>query len=115
MIKLKFCDDMLTIEFDCGCRVFSGSLYEQKDPLIEYAHSTPPSCYCQKHNHDNMMQAAWIAASWEFNFPNGFAANAPDGFMGEFEGFVTRESFDKALHFVECFKSVKPLPVRAAA
>ena len=35
--------------------------------------------------------------------------------MGEFEGFVIRESFDKALHFVECFKSVKPLPVRAAA
>lgn len=115
MIRLKFCDDMLTIDLDCGCRVFSGSLYEEKDPSIEYAHYTPPLCDCHKHNHGTMLQAAWIAASWEFNFPHGFSSKSTDGFVGEFEGFVTRESFDKALHFVECFKSVKPLAVRAAA
>ena len=112
MIKLNFNDDVLTITTDCGCVIASGSLYQEADQICEYKGD---SCHCLKHTPENMILAAWMTATWEFNFPNGFSANAPDGFMGEIEGFVNRESFDKALHFVECFKSVKPLPVRAAA
>ncbi len=112
MIKLNFNDDVLTIATDCGCVVASGSLYQEADQVCEH---NGDSCHCRNHTPENMILAAWTAASWAFNFPAGFTANTPDGFMGEFEGFVTRESFDKALHFVECFKSVKPLPVRAAA
>ncbi len=112
MIKLNFNDDVLTLTTDCGCVVASASLYQEADQVCEH---NGDSCRCRNHTPENMILAAWIAASWEFNIPAGFTANAPDGFMGEFEGFVTRESFDKAQHFVEYFKSVKPLPVRAAA
>ena len=112
MIKLNINNDVLTLTTNCGCMVASGSLYQEADQVCEH---NGDYCHCRNHTPENMILAAWIAASWEFNFPNGFAANTPDGFMGEFEGFVTRESFDKALHFVECFKSVKPLPICAAA
>lgn len=112
MIKLNFNDDVLTLITDCGCSISSGSLYQEAEQLIEYKGC---SCLCRKHTPENMILAAWIAASWEFNFPAGFMANSSDGFMGEFEGYITCESFDKALLFTESFKSIKPLPVLAAA
>ncbi len=112
MIKLNFNDDVLTLTTDCGCVVASGSLYQETDQVCEY---NSDSCHCRKHTPENMILAAWMAASWEFNFPAGCMANSSDEFMEEFEGYITRESFDKALHFVECFKSVKSLPALAAA
>lgn len=115
MIKLNFHDGELNITTDCGCFIASDCLHLTDTDGMIIVYSSDNNCHCHKHSVKELSLAGWIAASWEFNFPNGFTTDSPDGVMYEFEGYVTRESFDKALQFVECFKALKPLPVQNAA
>ncbi len=101
MITLHFSGSHLAITLNSG-RVLISDCTQVKEWV-----SVDDCCY-QTSSLSDLVLAAWIAASWEFNFPNGFAPAMPHS-LDAFNGAITRESFDKALRFVECLRTTLPL------
>lgn len=105
MITLNFSGSHLAITLNSGRVLISdGAQIKEWVPVDD--------CCYQASSLPDLVLAAWIAASWEFNFPNGFAPAMPHS-LNAFNAGVTRESFDKALRFVECLRTTRPTPLAA--